>query len=844
MDTAHSKTFSEGQITTASKTRPALLYTIFFVSGVAALIYEISWGRQLGLLLGHTIHAAAVVLTAYFAGLSVGYAVGARIAHRVNPLKAYGVAEIVAAIWACLIPTILAIAESPSIAATLRSDVAAWQLAIRAVFSLAILLPATVALGATLPFMTEALARGTPQPQSLVSRAYALNTAGAFVGVVVSTGVLLVVVGVTASGFVAAGLSGFCGLAAILLSRQGRRVTAAREADAGDSQIDDSLPPCSEFAEPKSNSPDGSAKGLWILLAGLCGFGTLSLEVLYVRLFSLVFHNSTYTFGIVVTVFLVGLSLGAWFVGLLTRWFHPKSILAACCWAGAIAVPLSALLFVRVTQLEYVAHGDGFLSYMSSTFGLVATIVLLPATTLGMALPALWSTACSDDTELTRIVGRTTMANTLAAAFGSIATSFVLLPSLGLWDSFGFVAIIFSLVAGSVLLRQQRPLVAMFAGLTVLAAIVLLSETLGPELRVKRNSDEQLIQRWNSAYGWVDVVFDETDGSMKLRQNLHYRFGATGPSAQRIYRQGHLPLLLHPQPRNVAFLGLGTGLTAASSVLHPELQTIAIVELVPEVVEASRLLGEHNFGVVDHARTRLTTDDARHFLQGTDQQFDVIVSDLFVPWESETGYLYTVEHYQQAKNRLRSSGLFCQWLPLYQLGENEFEMIADSFASVFPHTTLWWGNLNAEQGVIALIGSDHSLKINASETNSRLSALRATNLFNDEMIASADRLYAQLAGGWTERHPERLNTDEHPRVEFLSPISYGNRRLLQNQVLEQYYDSVLATLPEGDVNYLPGSFEPVPTDKERRRFWQRLILFGDEPDEPRPELAFSRESPH
>ena len=140
MDTTYSKPLGHDcQEITEAQTRPALLYTIFFVSGVAALIYEISWGRQIGLLLGHTIHASAVVLTAYFAGLSVGYAVGARIAHRVNPLKAYGVAEFVAAIWACLIPTILAIAESPSIAATLRSDVAAWQLAIRAAFSLILL---------------------------------------------------------------------------------------------------------------------------------------------------------------------------------------------------------------------------------------------------------------------------------------------------------------------------------------------------------------------------------------------------------------------------------------------------------------------------------------------------------------------------------------------------------------------------------------------------------------------------------------------------------------------------------------------------------------------------------
>ena len=104
-----------------------------------------------------------------------------------------------------------------------------------------------------------------------------------------------------------------------------------------------------------------------------------------------------------------------------------------------------------------------------------------------------------------------------------------------------------------------------------------------------------------------------------------------------MYRMAHLPLLLHPAPRDVAFLGLGTGLTAAGAVSHEQLESITIVELIPEVVDAARMLSAANFGIVDHPRTQVDIDDARHFLQNTDDDFDVIVADLFVPWESETG---------------------------------------------------------------------------------------------------------------------------------------------------------------------------------------------------------------
>jgi len=121
---------------------------------------------------------------------------------------------------------------------------------------------------------------------------------------------------------------------------------------------------------------------------------------------------------------------------------------------------------------------------------------------------------------------------------------------------------------------------------------------------------------------------------------------------------------MHRNPQDVLFLGLGTGLTAAGAIPHQEVRHITAVELIPEVVEAVRFLADYNFDVVDHEKTRIVCDDARHYLLATEDKFDVIVSDLFVPWESESGYLYTVEHYEVAATRMKEGGLFCQWLPL------------------------------------------------------------------------------------------------------------------------------------------------------------------------------------
>lgn len=795
-----------------------LVYAIFLLSGAAALIYEISWSRQIGLLFGHTAQAAAVVLWAYFTGLGIGYAVGGRLARQVNPLKAYSIAECLAAVWACLLPIILATLESSSGLSLMMSDSALIQSLLRGAFCLCLLLPATTALGATLPFMAEFLARSNSPQSNRIFVAYGMNTLGAFLGVASTTMFLLVTVGVRSSSYLAAGLSGLCAAAAwVAASRGGSRIAAPG--------VESPTSPDGDALALQSRDPQLSALNSlhWNLFAALAGFGTLALEVLYTRLFSLVFHNSTYTFGAVVAAFLLALALGSFVAAPLLSRFRPETILATCSGLGAIAVAVSVYVFLCVTRLEYFDAGRSFAVYFTSAFGLVLLVVLPPVALLGVILPTVWKGAVGRHGIAGRTVGQLTTVNTLAAAAGAVSASFVLLPTLGLWASFGLIVFILALIAGSLQLRERRTGTALLAGLTSLIAIFLLGTEPGPDDCLLANTDEQIVRRWHSAYGWIDVVRVQPDNTLKVRQNLHYRFGATGVKAAREYRQAHLPLLLHPQPREVAFLGLGTGLTAAGAIPHPEVEQITIVELIPEVVDAARLLGEHNFGLVDRPEVDILIDDARHALLTSTKRFDVIVSDLFVPWESETGYLYTVEHYSVARRRLREGGLFCQWLPLYQLGAGEFELIADSFATVFPHTTIWWGQLQSRRPILALIGTEEPIEMNAQIINGRLDHLEKSALARDDEIRTAQHLYERLAGRWLPRNPDRLNTDEHPRVEFLTPLSHRNRRLLQDRVLELFYDSVLAPMPESEIRFTPDS----TGDAVRRRALQRLILFGD-----------------
>lgn len=792
----------------ASRGRTWLAMVLFFLSGAAALVYEISWTRQIGLIVGQTADAAAIVLASYLGGMALGYLLGERWRSRVPPLRGYAVAELSVAAWACAVPLLLVLSESRLISAVLASDQTTIRMATRAVFSAAVLLPGTIALGATLPFMAAFVTTDDRRSASAVPLAYAMNTAGAFAGVLAATFWLLAHAGVRASSLLAAGCSGVCGVAALVLGH-----------------CDSSRPTSSNSShgpkDPSCHALPGSLR--WPAVAALSGFGTLALEILYTRLFSLVFHNSTYTFGVVVAAFLLSLAVGSAAVAGFSRRFSTEALICFGGLGGAAAIPGSVMLFVRMTGFRYFHFGDTFHSYVAGAFGLALLVVAPPIALLGMILPAAWKAAAAHPSN-TESVGRLAAINTFAGAAGALLAALFVRPWLGLWGAFWLVA---ALMAGIPLVAgiHRRMTYGITVGLSVLFGGLLMTTTATRALESGLDAGKDVVRRWESAHGWIDVVRDKRNQSFQVRQNLHYGHGFTGTTAVRERRQGHLPLLLHPQPEEVLFLGLGTGITASAVPAHLDVRRATIVELIPEVVEAARELSEFNEGVVDAPNVEVRIDDARHFLATSGRQFDVIVSDLYVPWESETGYLYTVEHYTLVREQLKAGGLFCQWLPLYQVGTREFELIADSFAAVFPSTELWWGQIDSRRPIIALIGTHAPLRVASHDLNSRIAAVESLSNGSDPYLASATLFRELNAGAWPRRLDRLLNTDEHPRVEFMAPVSQRQSTLLQGRRLRAWFDEVLPKLSEPA--QLDG--EQSPSESQRRRVWVRFLLFGESP---------------
>jgi spermidine synthase len=203
------------------------------------------------------------------------------------------------------------------------------------------------------------------------------------------------------------------------------------------------------------------------------------------------------------------------------------------------------------------------------------------------------------------------------------------------------------------------------------------------------------------------AVVEHFDGNRSLRVNNRFNMGGTG-AANAERRHAHIPLLLHPNPKQALFLGVGTGISLGAFAEHPGLRTDG-VELVPEIIDVLPRFEPHNNAPTHHPQLKLHVADARRFVRATTTHYDVIVADLFHPARDGAGALYTREHFQGIRDALAPHGLFCQWLPLFQLDDRMLRVIVRTFLDVFPSTQGYLLRPNVDTPVIGLIGTLESV---------------------------------------------------------------------------------------------------------------------------------------
>ncbi|MEM7434310.1 MAG: fused MFS/spermidine synthase [Myxococcota bacterium] len=714
----------------------------FCAVGAGALIVETTWMRWLRDLMGATSPAVSVALVSVALGQLAGALIGGRLAARArDPAGAFAIMLFVAAVSSALVEPWLDI--TASFADVVDAHSGAPLLAARLAAALSATLPASTAIGACLPLLIAASSGRASDLGANGSSIYAADLFGAAGGAALTAFWLPSVLGVRGAYFV--GIAAFA-LVAVSGARRMRHHSRAP-------------------ARPTSNRASFQWPPLWVsLVSAVSGFGIFAAEVLLHQAFGRVLDQSTFALGAVLTTTLVSLAIGALAVARLHRRVSPTTLIVASSGASAMAFAL----FPRA----FDAASNGLSLVVSSPGGYVPSALFLCALTAGpalvaaaMVLPALFVAtgrdAQGDGRDAGHLAGGIMAANTAGAVVGALAAPYFLLPRLALWPSFLAIAVAYALVA-VVVARHRR---YAWAGSIVLAAALLLATPWRtPPLRLAPG--DELLHTETSAQGLVAVIargrerFVQTDN--------HYVLGGTGDSVHQ-ERQGHLPLLLHPNPKRVAFLGSATGSSAGAALSH-DVEELVTVEIMPGVVEAAReYFGAHNAHVYEAERTVIVHDDVRRFMRRDEPKFDVIVGDLFVPWRAETGALYTAEQFERTRRRLAPGGIFCQWLPLYQLSADELDSVMATFLDVFPDAEVYRGDFYGRYGIAALCGHADGTPHATEGVAQRAEQLRERGV-EDRWVTHPLGVPALYVGPLAALH-HRLesvprNTLDQPFVEF------------------------------------------------------------------------------
>lgn len=803
-------------IAAGGDSRPARLswmLAFFVASGLSGLIYQSIWSQYLSLLLGSSAYAQSLVLSIFMGGMAAGAWIAAHLAGRLrNLLLAYGWIEGVIGLIGLLFHAVflwvshwlytswLPGLESPGAVTAARWLVAA-----------ALILPQTILLGTTFPIMSAGLMRWMPQRAGAVlGGLYFYNSIGAAAGALLATFVLVPAGGLPgAMGFAA--ILNLLILAGVYLARiPGRDFVPAESARTA---------PVRTPEQPRQpvKSSDRTAS-MVLAVACLTGLASFMYEVGWIRMLSLALGTSQHAFELMLAAFIGGLALGGLYVrgrldGVADPLRYAGGIQILMGLSALATLPLYDHAFVVVSGLlnTLAPSASGYLFYNFATAAIAIVIMLPAAFFAGMALPVLTFALLRRGAGESAI-GKAYALNTLGAILGVFAMVHLAMPAIGLKLSMVIAASIdlalgiwLLVVAGGAGVRRRVTLALAGCAVGILAAVLLAKFD-------PRHLHSGVYRTRIAAIQEERSVLYEADGktasiamhgipgetltiSTNGKPDASITMKAGAPPSQdepTMVIAALLGLAAHAEPREVAVIGFGSGLTThtlASSALPSGITT---VEIEPRMVEAARGFGERVARAYEDPRSKIVIDDARAYFSGMGGRYDIIVSEPSNPWVAGVAKLFSTEFYAFVKRHLKPQGLLVQWLQAYEISDATALTVLRALDTEFTDYALYLSNdtdiiiLAVAEGELpplsaAVLGESTMVEL------AGLAGIRSVDDLHERRLADRARLrpLLQLDGGPTNSDFRPVLADHAPRDRFMR---------LRAETLLNLYQSPLGVL--------------------------------------------------
>ena len=728
---------------------------LLVVSGAAALIYQVLWIKQLTLIVGVDVYAVTTGVSAFFAGLALGGLLIGRWADRVaRPLRLYAVLEIGVAVVGVVMT--IALAHTASLFATLeqQSSMLAWTL----VFLMVGVGP--FLMGGTLPAMVRSLQLNADHIGAGGGWMYAANTAGAIIGVLVCSFLLIPALGIQGSALTAAAIGVF--------------------AAAGGFWLDRFAPVQTVVEQPSHAIPLAKSAAAAMLFYAVAGGLALGYEVVWSQSIVQFMSTRSFAFSVMLATYLAGLALGA---ALFARWADrirdPWGVFGLLISAAGLAAILAILLLgpwlpalqAMGDHAAYALTGSRLIG-MCTRFAIASLyFVLIPTLLLGAAFPAALKLIV-DSGHVGRDIGKVVALNTFGGIVGTVIVGFVLVPQFGLVKTLAILAVLAALLGLMATLRgvsgfryARRAAIGIII-MTIATAALTPSDRLAGLLASTRGGK---VVFYEEGKGGTVAVLEQSAGQKRFRRLYIQGVSNTGdtlPSLRYMRLQALLPLIIHNgEPKSALVIGLGTGITSGALLRFPGLEQRVVSELLPEVLKASNSF-KGNFGASTDPRLDVRLRDGRRELFSNAQTYDLITLEPPPPSAAGVANLYSTDFYALARSRLRPGGLVAQWLPLPTQNDEDTRALVRSFLDIYPHASLWTTELHE----MLLVGSLEPVDLDVPRIIERVSRPEVASALREVGISSA----AALMATWmTDRAGLEVYagnvlpvTDDQPRIEY------------------------------------------------------------------------------
>jgi len=768
------------------------LICVFFLSGMAALVYQVVFAKGLALTFGSTSHASTIVLATYMSGLALGSWLGGRYAERVTrPVLLYACAELGIALICVFAPVTLKLTRAAYVMIASGADPAqGWLVGLQLGLGAVVLIPPTLLMGVTLPMLTRHLIDRRGSLGVSAGVLYSSNTLGAAAGALTTGYLLMPVLGVSGSLFIAVGLNVLVAGIALILGKGRNLAPRSQDSGVGEAVVGQSFLPEGEDIHRVLG---------FIALAQLTigGFVTFGLETTFVHLLATIAGNSAYAFSLMLFAFLIGLGAGS---NVARRWLRANRDYANAlliCQASLALTLLIGVPFWDAIPKYFALFGTWapartFAARELIRFLACLVIMLPPALCIGAQFPiAMEVVGRAWVGRRIAALGFASALNTLGNILGALVVGFVFLPQMGSLSTLHLLIVSCLFLAGLSVPYTARKLRPSLVGLLLVEIVLFLKQPSQFDLTALASGGNVYFHYQH--YGRVIDSAESLDGGLTtvavsgenhswsvLTLLTNGKFQGDDSKGGEMKAQSSFALapLLHTSARNRALvIGFGTGTT--TKVFHQAgFRHIDVAELSGDILTlADRHFRVVNEGVLHQAEVKAHVTDGRNFLLLDQSKYDVVSIELSSIWFAGAANLYNKEFYKLVHTRLAAGGVLQQWVQLHRLLESDIATILTTLEDEFPNVWLYF--LGKQGILVACVDNCAPNKQTLSVLDQSIELSSTLKLFDGHAAQvlkgriltpiSLRRLVQDARGNNRSRPGLLVATDDNLTLEYSTP---------------------------------------------------------------------------